>query len=246
MTCGNTLETMFRQITLIALALLPSSLAQVSEGFESGWDQTAWPTYSLDCNQGGKITLDSSTAYSGKNSLRVDGAGGYCGHVFFGTTKVPSGDTYVRTYIKASKALTDAHVTFITMPDSSQGTKKHLRIGGQSKILMYNRETDDATLPDLSPQGIAASTALPTGTWQCFEYHVGTDGTIETWLNGAAIGALTVKAGVQNNNAAQWQRSTLKPKITGIYFGWESYGGDANTFWYDDIVISSSRVGCTA
>ncbi|KAK8030621.1 hypothetical protein PG990_000355 [Apiospora arundinis] len=141
----------------LALALAPVSLAQVSEGFENGWDQAKWPTYANDCNQGGKVTLDSSTAHSGKNSMRVDGAGGYCGHIFFGTKSVPSGDIYVRTYLKASKALTDAHVSFITMPDSAQGNNKHLRIGGQSKILMYNRESDDATLPDLSPQGIAAS-----------------------------------------------------------------------------------------
>lgn len=130
------------------------------------------------------------------------------------------------------------------MPDSAQGTDKHLRIGGQSKILMYNRESDDATLPDLSPNGIAASTALPTGTWQCFEYHLGTDGTVETWLNSNAIAGLTSKPGVTNANAAQWQRSSIIPKITGVYFGWESYGGDVNTFWYDDIVVSSSRVGC--
>ncbi|KAF2793845.1 hypothetical protein K505DRAFT_375051 [Melanomma pulvis-pyrius CBS 109.77] len=235
---------MVRQIALLALALLPVSLGQVTEGFESGWDQTAWPTYAADCSQGGKVTLDTSTAYSGKNSMRVDGAGGYCGHIFFGTTKVPAGDVYVRAYIKASKALTDSHVSFITMPDSAQGAKKHLRIGGQSKIMMYNRESDDATLPDLSPQGIAASTPLPTGAWKCFEYHLGTDGTIETWLNGTAIAGLTVKPGVPNSNGAQWQRSTYKPKITSINFGWESYGGDTNTFWYDDIVISSTRVGC--
>ncbi|KAI1504848.1 hypothetical protein F5X99DRAFT_431880 [Biscogniauxia marginata] len=236
---------MFRQAALLALTLLPFSIAQVEEGFESGWDETAWPTYAPDCNQGGKVSLDSSTAYSGSNSIRVDGAGGFCGHIFFGTTNIPSGDVYVRAYVKASKALTDSHVSFITMPDSAQGTNKHLRIGGQSKILMYNRESDDATLPDLSPQGIAASTALPTGDWQCFEYHVGTDGTIETWLNGDAIDGLTSKAGVANENAAQWQRSTVKPQITGVYFGWESYGGDTNTFWYDDIAIDSSRVGCS-
>jgi hypothetical protein len=130
------------------------------------------------------------------------------------------------------------------MPDSAQGDKKHIRIGGQSKILMYNRESDDATLPDLSPQGIAASTALPSGSWECFEYHLGTDGTIETWLNGEAIDGLTITPGVTNPNAGQWQRGTVAPKITGIYFGWESYGGDVNTFWYDDIAIDSSRVGC--
>jgi len=146
---------------------------------------------------------------------------------------------------KPQKAFTDSHVTFITMPDSAQGSKKHLRIGGQNKILMFNRESDDATLPDLSPTGVAASTKLATGTWQCFEYHLGPDGTVETWLNGNAIAGLTAKAGVANANAAQWQRSSLKPKVTAIYFGWESYGGDTNTFWYDDIAIASTRVGCT-
>ncbi|KAF2750072.1 hypothetical protein M011DRAFT_464875 [Sporormia fimetaria CBS 119925] len=236
---------MFRQTALFALAFLPLTLGQVSEGFENGWDQTAWPTYAPDCSQGGKVSLDSSQAHSGTKSIRVDGAGGYCGHIFVGTTKIPSGDLYVRTWLRASRAFTDAHVTFITMPDSAQGAKKHLRIGGQSKILMYNREQDDATLPDLSPQGIATSAALPANTWKCFEYHVGTDGSIETWLDGTAVAGLTVGPGVSNPNAGQWTRSSYKPAITAIYFGWESYGGDANTFWYDDIVVNSTRVGCT-
>ena len=131
------------------------------------------------------------------------------------------------------------------MPDPAQGSNKHLRIGGQNQILMYNRESDDATLPDLSPQGVAASTALPTGSWECFEYHVGTDGSIETWLNGDAIAGLTSMPGVSNPNAGQWQRSSIKPKPSAVYFGWESYGGDTNTFWYDDVAISSSRVGCS-
>ena len=130
------------------------------------------------------------------------------------------------------------------MPDSGLGAGKHLRIGGQSEILMYNRETDDATLPDLSPNGIASSTALPTGDWQCFEYHLGTDGTIETWLNDESIEGLTVGPGINNPNADQWTRAGYTPAITAVYFGWESYGGDTNTFWYDDIVIDSARVGC--
>ena len=145
---------------------------------------------------------------------------------------------------KATTALTSDHVSFITMPDSAQGTNKHLRIGGQMEVLIYNRESDDATLPSLSPQGINASTALPTNAWECFEYHLGPNGTIETWLNGDAIAGLTSIPGVANSNAEQWQQSTIIPNITGVYFGWESYGDAVNTFWYDDIVVSSSRVGC--
>ncbi|KAL2151624.1 hypothetical protein VTH82DRAFT_6722 [Thermothelomyces myriococcoides] len=237
---------MLRKTALLAVAALPAlSSAQISNDFENGWDETAWPIYAPDCNQGGKVSLDTSTAHSGTNSIRVDGAGGYCGHIFFGTNQVPSGDLYVRVYLKASNALTSSHVTFITMPDPAQGTNKHLRIGGQNQIIMYNRESDDATLPELSPQGVATSTSLPTNSWECFEYHVGTDGTIETWLNDEAISGLTYGPGIDNPNAGAWSRSSIIPKPSGVYFGWESYGGDTNTFWYDDIVISSSRVGCS-
>jgi len=131
------------------------------------------------------------------------------------------------------------------MPDAAEGTNQHLRFGGMSEILMYNRQDNDATLPDLSPQGIATSQNLPAGTWQCLEYHLGTDGSIETWLNGAAIAGLTVGPGVSNANANGWTRSKFVPKISGVYFGWESYGSAANTFWYDDIAIASSRIGCS-
>jgi Fungal cellulose binding domain len=145
-------------------------------------------------------------------------------------------------FSKATTALTANHVTFITMPDSAEGTDEHLRIGGQDEILMYNRESDDATLPDMSPQGVATSEALPTEDWECLEYHLGTDGSIETWLNSDAIAGLTTAG---NPNDSGWTSSSIIPKITGVYFGWESYGGDANTFWYDDVAISSSRVGCS-
>lgn len=90
---------MFCKVVLLALALVPLSFAQVSEDFEGGWDESAWPVYAPDCNQGGKVSLDSTTAHSGKNSIRVDGAGGFCGHIFFGTKSVPAGDIFVRAYV---------------------------------------------------------------------------------------------------------------------------------------------------
>jgi hypothetical protein len=125
------------------------------------------------------------------------------------------------------------------MPDSTSGSNEYLRIGGQDSILMYNRERDDATLPDLSPDGVASSTALPTGSFQCFEYLVASNGTLRTWLNGSPIAGLQVGPGISNAYSNGWG-SSYKPQITGVYFGWESYSGDSNTFWYDDVAISSS------
>ncbi|KAH8885284.1 hypothetical protein GQ53DRAFT_729195 [Thozetella sp. PMI_491] len=235
---------MFLLTTLLASVFLTGCLSQITEGFENGWDQTEWPIYTGGCNQGGTVALDTSTANSGSHSMKVTpGAAGYCGHVFFGTTKVPSSDVYVRVYLKASKALTQNHISFIIMPDSSQGSNKHLRIGGQDSVLTYNRESDDAVLPDLSSQGVATSLPLSAGSWQCFEYHVSPDGTIETWLDSNVIPGLTIRAGVANSHASIWGKS-YRPKVTGVYFGWEAYGGNTNTLWFDDIAISSSRAGC--
>jgi hypothetical protein len=94
---------MFTKTPVLALAaLLPLSLAQISDDFESGWDQTKWPIYAPDCNQGGSVTLDSTVAHSGSNSIKVTGgSSGYCGHIFFGTNaSIPAGsDIYVRTWL---------------------------------------------------------------------------------------------------------------------------------------------------
>lgn len=46
------------------------------------------------------VSLDNTTANSGSYSMKVTaGAGGFCGHIFFGTTKIPSSDVYVRVYL---------------------------------------------------------------------------------------------------------------------------------------------------
>jgi hypothetical protein len=29
-----------------------------------------------------------------------------------------------------------------------------------------------------------------------------------------------------------------------VRFGWESYGDQANTLWFDDLAIGASRIGC--
>jgi hypothetical protein len=130
------------------------------------------------------------------------------------------------------------------MPDSGLAGK-HLRVSGQEEIIEYNRESDDATMPDLSPQGVASSVGIPVNTWECLEYHLSSaDGTIETWFNGQAVSGLTWTPSGAHTNQNGWGTS-YKPDVTGVYFGWESYAGSVDTFWYDDVSIQSSRIGCS-
>lgn len=118
---------------------------------------------------------------------------------------------------------------------------KHLRVSGQMKIIEYNRESDDATLPSLSPDGIKSSVGITENLWHCLEYHLSSNGTIETWFDDQSVPGLTTAS---NPNSGGWGTS-YKPDIQGVYFGWESYSGSTDTFWYDDVAIASTRIGCS-
>jgi hypothetical protein len=151
---------------------------------------------------------------------------------------------YARFFVRFEKPLTQSHVTFLALRDEAE--MKDLRMGGQSEILMWNRESDDATLPELSPTGIALSVKPETGKWLCIELMIdGQTPKLETWLNGEPVKGLVVEGEPTPDVDAQWQRKTdWHPKLSDIRFGWESYGSDENTLWFDDVVLGTSRVGC--
>jgi hypothetical protein len=62
---------LFRQSALLALALLPFSLAQISNDFESGWDQTTWPIYAPDCNTVRLFSYEDVDSYTIATELRA-------------------------------------------------------------------------------------------------------------------------------------------------------------------------------
>ncbi|WP_460543166.1 hypothetical protein [Glycomyces halotolerans] len=38
-------------------------------------------------------------------------------------------------------------------------------------------------------------------------------------------------------------RSGWSPSLTYLRLGWESYGSDSDTIWYDDVAFGPSRIG---
>jgi hypothetical protein len=130
------------------------------------------------------------------------------------------------------------------MRDSADGNRD-LRFGGQNGALQFNRASDDATLPEQSPAGVALSAPLPVNTWNCVEFKVdGRDGTIQTWLNGTSVPGLLNDGVPTHDIDGQWLNRTWRPALTDLRLGWESYGEGADTLWYDDVAVGAARNGC--
>ncbi|WP_258724870.1 cellulose-binding domain-containing protein [Cellulomonas sp. NS3] len=207
----------------------------------------AWTVGSPNCSGTGTVSVDTAVAHSGSRSLRVDGVAGYCNHVFAQAAGALSGTgstAFVRFYVRHTTPLPAAHTTFLAMRDSADGGKD-LRMGGQNGALQWNRESDDATLPEQSPTGVSLSAPLPTNTWSCVEYSVGRDGRLSTWLDGTLVTGLVNDGTPTRDVDGQWgSRAGWAPVLTDLRLGWESYGDGSDTLWYDDVAVSSSRIGC--
>ncbi|MGK5684261.1 cellulose-binding domain-containing protein [Actinoplanes sp. URMC 104] len=221
--------------------------AAICDGFETQTGATpggAWAVSTPDCSGAGTAAIDRTVAHSGSTSLRINGAAGYCNHVFAGTP-LPAGPVWhVRYWVRHTTALPASHVTTVAMRDSADGNRD-LRFGGQNGALQFNRASDDATLPEQSPAGVAQSAPLPVNTWNCVEFKVdGRDGTIETWLNGTSVPGLRNDGVPTHDVDGQWLNRTWRPALTDLRLGWESYGEGADTLWYDDVAVSSQRNGC--
>lgn len=207
-----------------------------------------WARVSPNCSGSGRLAVDGAVAHSGSRSLRVDGGGGYCDHVFLANESVITGlgpVVYGRVWVRFSDAFGDGHVTFLTMRDAADGSRD-LRMGGQSRIFMWNRESDDATLPELSPVGISRSARSTMMRWHCVEFRVDQGmGALQTWLDGSAVEGLTLDATPTPDVDARWlSRASWRPRLIDLKLGWESYAGQTMTVWFDDVALGASRIGC--
>jgi hypothetical protein len=204
---------------------------------------------SPNCSGAGVIATDATQAHSGTRSAKVTGGGGYCDHVFLGASLPPaagSSTLWARFFVRFASALGTGHVSFLAMHDSSVG--KDVRMGGQDAVLMWNRESDDATLPAMSPAGVAQSLSPATAKWTCIELAIDPVArTLRTWVDGAVVAGL-VDDGVPTPDVdAQWLQgagASWSPHLVDVRFGWESYSGQADTLWFDDVAVGGARIGC--
>jgi Tfp pilus assembly protein PilE len=209
-----------------------------------------WSLSTPDCSGTGTASVTTALAHSGAKSVVVNGGATYCNHVFVDdTADLPAAAPtwYVRFWFRHTTALPTNHVTFLAMNDSAAGNTA-LRLGAQNGALVWNRQSDDATLPAQSPAGVAQSVVVPTGVWECLEFSVSrTTGQIHTWYNGTAVPGLTEDGVPTPDIDAQWlsgSGANWRPNLTDLKLGWESYSNPTDTIYFDDVALSTARIGC--
>jgi hypothetical protein len=230
-----------------ASAAVNCSTTWLCEGFEtqSGTPAGRWSVVFPNCSGTGTAVVDQTLGHTGTRSLRINGGGTYCNHVYVGTALtglLTGSELYARFWVRHTTSLPQNHVTWAAMRDAN----KDLRVGGQNQALQWNRESDDATLPEQSPAGVAQSTPLPVNTWTCVELHLSLSaGRIETFVNDQVVIGLVEDGTPTHDVDSQWLRRTnWRPAPTDFRFGWESYAGEVDTLWFDDLVLNGSRIGC--
>lgn len=223
------------------------------DGFETAAvggppDAATWSVVSPNCSGTGTLAVTDEAAHGGSRSVRIDGGSNYCDHAFISNTAAVAsvGDVvWARFWVRLESALGAGHVTFATLTDHADGDHA-LRLGGQAEIVIWNRESDDATLPSLSPAGIATSTAPQPGEWTCIELMIDASGGLETYVGGERIDGLVVDATPTPDVDAAWQTQSpgWQPDVTDLRLGWEAYGSQSMVLYVDDVAVASDRIGC--
>ena len=206
--------------------------------------------WTLIPNTASSATIDSMGAHGSSRSLKVVSSDRlYLRNSSIIGTLGPI--VHVRFYIRFMMGLPQGHGSMIvTHPVAvDQYTQNNeLRFGSQTSVFRWNTDLDSANIPDVSPNGDAASFKPVANTWYCIELTINSsNGHLNTSIDGNDIPGLT-EDGVATPNIDQaWVNSTSTSRYTkfaDFNFGWQSYGAGAMTLWFDDVALSPNPIGC--
>jgi hypothetical protein len=210
----------------------------------------------------GAVVVDGGQHRSGRKAARFTTAGTESYQSAFmrlgaGLFPVAGNAFYGRMmFFLPAAPTTPVHWTMIQASGviAGQSYRAHYRYGGQLPIaagsqLMANYETPDSyagTGPSSDCWFHSAGKVVPVGRWSCVEWQFdGAANTMRLWLDGAPVESLTVTGVGQGCVHQPADYPWTAPAFDRLDLGWESYQADApRTFWIDDVVVSTTRIGC--
>ncbi|HEY3252417.1 MAG TPA: hypothetical protein VGJ91_00660, partial [Polyangiaceae bacterium] len=154
----------------------------------------------------GSATVDSIGAHGSSHSLKVVSPD----RLFLRNAKVIGtlgAVVHVRFYLRLGSTLADGHgamiVTHPTMVDQYSQSNE-LRFGSQGQVFHWNTDDDGANIPDVSPNGNAASLKPAANTWYCIELTINTNGHLNTAIDGMDMPGLTEDGSATPNIDQAW------------------------------------------
>lgn len=249
----------------------PCATAIFCDDFESyAAGQAPGGNWTKSTNQGA-VAIDDTQSHSGTKSVKFTTQSASSSKTAYirlanatGKTifPAPGNSFYGRMMFRLESAPTaSVHWTLLEGSGLVPGQTYHAlyRYGGQLPVtqgstfvgsqLMANYETPDSyggNGPSSDCWNHASQVVVPVAKWSCVEWQFdGPNNTMRFWLDGTAVTSLTV-AGVGQgcvNQPATY--AWTAPTFDRLDLGWESYqADDARTLYIDDVVVSTTKVGC--
>jgi hypothetical protein len=192
--------------------------------------------------QQGSISIDGTQAHSGSKSVYVNGTGqGSYRSVLFTTTApfpVANNSFYTRAFIRSKNGMGEGHSTYFGA--GSGDDQRMVRIGFHQYVLEANLIHPGTEYEVLSgPWGQPAQgVQFVPGKWHCVEaFFDGAQHELRAWFDGTEVARLHTTN--WNANLKSWS-----PQYARAWFGFETYHGEQDELWYDDVAIGTERLGC--
>jgi hypothetical protein len=235
-------------------AAAPECTAGLCDDFDSypagGPPQGIWK---VDTRNGGTVTVDTVHAFSPPNAVHVVSPGSQSyerafmsiegepllplpGNEIFGrmmvfATEVPAGEVHW-TIVQA-----DGPVPAMNIPWAAY------RYGGQLIPKRWMANYDTMGPPSDCFQH--SQTSIPQNRWTCVEWQFnGPRNELNFWLDGQALGDLTVIQRGEGCVAQGTQGNWFAPTFSALRLGWEHYQQAPGELWIDDVSIGAERIGC--
>jgi hypothetical protein len=204
------------------------------------------------------IVVDKTQSHSPPNSVKISG-GDSCGPVLLNTSafRQLTGDVYGRFYVflPTTTPPTFDHTALMFLSLTTPlnfGSQTFLQLASElqatsSNMFYWQYNGDSDVLPSQSLAGGMMSAYPAPSMWTCVEFHTSPAGAVETWVNGTAIAGLTFVPGTTVKNTTtnnQWTPPPSPFTPTAFGLGWIVYTGAMTDIWFDDVALSSSRIGC--
>ena len=222
-----------------APATPPSAAPVFSEDFESGdlkpdvWTKVTKGTVA--------ITVQSDVAAHGKNALKVHYPAEPQAYAFAVASHLPDSlklHFFGRAYVNFPKPIPAGHVVFITNGTAGYPTSNFFELGNRQNKMQPSYQQNGKDVP--RGETMFGGPAYPIGKWFCLEWEFNDKpDSMTVWIDGEKVFETT--KGYKADSTEDFVKG-----FTEFAFGFRSWGkGPADGFdvYYDDIALSTSRIG---